>query len=301
MLEYRAKVKADTAVGATVPAQAAIVFDDNPAIATNTWTNTIGVVLPPSSGGFHPLVPSRILDTRNGVGGQTTKLGPGETRTLKVTDVGGVPAGFAPAVALNVTAVGASSFGHLSVWPTGKPQPTVSNLNFKPGQTVPNLVVVQVGTNGNVQLFNNEGNVDVLFDVAGYSADPALAAVSSGAYHPLVPERIVDSRSGVGGHTAKLGAGQTRAMTVTGVGGVPAGGVKAVVLNVTAVGPNGPSHLSIWPTGQDQPTVSNLNFVSGQTVPNLVVVQVGSDGKVNTFNNAGEVDVIFDIAGYISG
>lgn len=310
VMEYRAKVKADTAVGATVPAQASIVFDDNPAIETNTWTNTIGVVLPPTSGGFHPLVPARILDTRSGVGGPAVKLGPGETRTVKVTDVGGVPAGFASAVALNVTAVGASSFSHLSVWPTGKPQPTVSNLNFKTGQTVPNLAVVQVGTDGNVQLFNNQGNVDVLFDVSGWfdfgggstvGMPAAVPEVGTGSpYVPLVPSRIMDTRSGIGGPQAKLGPGETRSVRVTDSGGVPAAGVKAVVLNVTAVGPSSFSHLSLWPSGASMPTVSNLNFPTGQTVPNLAIVQVGTDGNINLFNNQGNVDVLFDVAGYFA-
>ena len=46
--------------------------------------------------------------------------------------------------------------------------PTASNLNFGPGQTVPNLVIVKVGTNGNVKIYNAVGSVHVIFDVAGW-------------------------------------------------------------------------------------------------------------------------------------
>jgi NAD-specific glutamate dehydrogenase len=45
--------------------------------------------------------------------------------------------------------------------------------------------------------------------------------------------------------------------------------------------------------------VSNLNYVAGQTVPNLVIVKVGADGKINLTNSStGTVSLIADIAGY---
>ncbi len=43
---------------------------------------------------------------------------------------------------------------------------------------------------------------------------------------------------------------------------------------------------------------SNLNFVAGQTVPNLVMVKVGPGGIVNLFNSSGATDVIADVAGW---
>ena len=47
------------------------------------------------------------------------------------------------------------------------------------------------------------------------------------------------------------------------------------------------------------PTASNLNFVAGQTIPNLVVVPVGADGSIRLFNGSGgAVDLIADVAGY---
>ena len=52
------------------------------------------------------------------------------------------------------------------------------------------------------------------------------------------------------------------------------------------------------PSNATRPTASNLNFGPGQTVPNLVMVKVGPDGKVNVYNAAGQVHVIFDVVGY---
>ncbi|MCB1248630.1 MAG: hypothetical protein KDB36_04455, partial [Acidimicrobiales bacterium] len=168
VIEYRARTTAGTPVGDTIDAQASIVFDDNDAIATNTWTNTIGVVLPGDAGGYHPLVPARLVDTRSGLGGSAVWLGPGESRMVQVAGLGGVPASGAAAAVLNVTAVGPSAATHLSVWPAGAPMPTASNVNVPAGQTVANLAMVRLGDGGAVELFNNAGSVDVVVDVSGW-------------------------------------------------------------------------------------------------------------------------------------
>jgi hypothetical protein len=75
-----------------------------------------------------------------------------------------------------------------------------------------------------------------------------------------------------------------------------------VVMNVTVTAPTSPSYLSVFPTGLSQrPLVSNLNYVPSQTVPNLVVVPIGSDGRVDFYNNAGWTDVIADVVGWYQG
>lgn len=122
---------------------------------------------------------------------------------------------------------------------------------------------------------------------------------------PLSPKRIMDTRdNGSTVDGAALAEGPltiegSRVLKVTGRAGVPASGVDAVVLNVTVTRPTVGGHLTIWPAGQDRPTASNLNYLAGQTVPNLVVAKVGEDGYVEIANAAGEVDVIVDVAGWL--
>ncbi|MFC9587288.1 hypothetical protein ACFVJ8_31290, partial [Streptomyces yangpuensis] len=71
----------------------------------------------------------------------------------------------------------------------------------------------------------------------------------------------------------------------------------AVVLNVTATDPTTASYVSVFPDGTTRTSASNLNFTTGQTIPNLVIVPV-VNGKVSFYNNAGSVDLIADVAGY---
>jgi hypothetical protein len=129
----------------------------------------------------------------------------------------------------------------------------------------------------------------------------------SGTLTSLTPSRILDTRNGTGG-LSTFTPQQTQNLTVTGVGGVPASGVAAVLLNVTATNPTAAGWLTLFPADSSLPTASNLNFGAGQSVPNLVAVKVGhggaNEGKVAITNTGGipsgggTVDVIADVVGY---
>lgn len=254
---------------------------------------------------YIPLAPARVLDTRVGTGGTSAPVGAGGTIELKVTDAGGVPAAGGTAVALNVTATNVSGLeSYLTVWPSGSSRPLASNLNFIQGQTVPNLVIARVGVDGKISIFNNVGNVDVVADTQGYFAAPVAEPPLPGSvYHPANPARILDTRTGVGvpgGAQGQLGTGGTLDLQVTGQGGVPAN-ATSVVLNVTAADSPGPdSYLTVFPTGTSRPLASNLNFVAGQTIPNLVIAKIGSGGKVTIYNNLGSTVVVADVQGWFT-
>ena len=79
--------------------------------------------------------------------------------------------------------------------------------------------------------------------------------------------------------------------------GVPAT-ATAVVANVTVTGGTASSFASVWPSGQAQPNVSNLNFAAGQTIPNLVTVKIGTGGAIRIANAVDSVEVIVDVVGY---
>jgi hypothetical protein len=72
-------------------------------------------------------------------------------------------------VALNVTAVGATTPTYLTVWPDGSPRPTASTLNPSSAAAVANFDVVAIGADGYVDFYNAAGALNVLADIAGYS------------------------------------------------------------------------------------------------------------------------------------
>ena len=250
-------------------------------------------------GGYHPLPPVRIMDTRTGLGGvPASRLGPGASLTVQVAGLGGVPLTRLDAATLNVTVTNTSSAGYLTVYPQGDPQPTASNLNWVAGQTVANLVQVRLSDSGQATIFNAAGYTDVVFDVAGYVPAITTAPGPDGLYNPLNPARLLDTRTGNGGYSAPVSAGQTITFPVAGRGGVPASGAAAVVLNVTAADGTVPSYLTVFPAGSGQPVASSVNFSSAQAVPNRVVVKLGIGGQLSIFNALGSVNVIADVAGW---
>jgi hypothetical protein len=112
---------------------------------------------------------------------------------------------------------------------------------------------------------------------------------------PAVP--TIDAQfAGIGA----IGPAATTNLTVINRGGVPATGVGAVALNVTATNPTGNSYLTVWPTGAAQPLASNLNYGISQTVPNMVIVPVGANGQISIYNHAGSTHVIVDVVGWFS-
>jgi hypothetical protein len=274
------------------------------------------------TGLFNPLPPTRICDTRaesgdvnanqcNGEGAGTGTVGAGGSRTIQVTGEGGVPSSGVSAVVLNVTVTDTTQAGYLTVWPAGATQPLASNLDWVAGDTVPNRVIVPVGSGGQVTLYNSSGSTDVVVDVGGWFTDNSNSSATGASYVALSPTRICDTRAesadvtanqcnGNGTTTGTLTSGGVRTVQVTGLGGVPSNAV-AVVANVTVTDTSAASFLTVYPDGTTLPLASDLDWVAGATVPNLGVVKLGADGAVDTYNLSGATDAVVDVEGYYTG
>jgi uncharacterized protein (DUF1501 family) len=263
--------------------------------ATNVVVDVLGWFVPepvrPEAVGFAPVTPVRVCDSRDGVGLRRA-LGPRESAALRVAGTAGVPAG-ADSVVLNVTVTDTTAPGFLTVWDAGSPRPLASSLNWQRGDTVPNLVIAPVGTDGEILIYNSAGNTQVVVDVFGYFAEGRTATFTVAG-----PRRIADTRVGLGMRGGRVRAGDVVDLPIAGVGGVPAGAANAVVMNVTAVDPTAASFVTAWPAGSRRPWVSNLNLVPGRTSANLVVVALSDSGSVSLLNSAGSTDLVIDLLGW---
>ncbi|MFC1420883.1 PKD domain-containing protein [Streptacidiphilus cavernicola] len=227
---------------------------------------------------YNPVGPVRILDTR------TTghPVASGAAVTFAAAGTHTVPAN-AAGVLLNVTAVNTHTTGYLTAYGAGQTQPAVSNANWAPGQTVPALVTVPL-TNGSVVLRNSKsgGSVDFVADLVGYYDKTDNGTV----FMPSAPVRILDTRNGTG----QLGAGKTIRLHI--------GAAAAAALNLTATGGTHPGYLTAYPDGGTKPTASNVNYSNGQTVANMTVTPVGTDGYIDIYNGGtAPVSIIADLSG----
>lgn len=245
---------------------------------------------------FTGIAPVRLLDSRTEVGGWDRPLVAARPRDLLVRQPGnpsGVPRGATTAV-LNVTATDASTASFLAVRPSAAPA-GASNLNFAAGQTIANLVMVKIGSDGAITLDNSVGEVEVIVDLMGYF-DPTAGS----RFHGIDPTRVLDDRIGTG-LSGPWGPNETRTLAVAGVQGSPLpADATSVIANVTATGGTAASFVTVFPNGASRPNSSNLNFGSGQTIPNLVMVGIEPGGGVDLFNAHGSVDLVADAVGYFA-
>ena len=249
---------------------------------------------PTDGGGTVSVTPTRVLDTRIGLGGPKA-IASGADLALKVT--GGVVPTDALAVLINLTVASPTTAGYLAAYPAGLAAPTVSNVNFAVGQTTANLSLVKVGTGGMINIRSGAyADTDVVADIMGYITGSGTVGAFRAADQPV---RILDTRVG-NGRFGPIPANGDVKLQVTGRGGVPSSGVTAVVLNVTVTECRTPGYIAAYASGTTPPGTSNLNFVAGSTVPNQVVVAVGADGAVILHNaSPASVELIADIQGYI--
>ncbi|MEI6496353.1 MAG: DUF1501 domain-containing protein [Actinomycetota bacterium] len=259
----------------------------------NVIADVVGYFTPDSDCGLCTIDPARLVDTRDGTGGFTSPIEAGQWIDVQVTGIAGVPDN-AQSVALNITATQPTAASYLTVWPTGDTMPLASSVNMAPGQTIPNMVLARVGTGGKVSIFNAAGSTHVVVDVFG-----AFCEGATSRFVPVSPQRALDTRSGVGAPQGRVSRGEVP-VTLAGRSGVPATGCSAVLMNVTAVLASQGTFVTVFPSGRSRPASSNLNVVSGQVVPNMVLARLGDDGSSVLYNNSGTIDLVADVMGYFT-
>jgi hypothetical protein len=290
-LNFRAGGDVANAVTVTIGDGGRVSFFNNKG-TTHLLIDVVGYFQPTTGKRLTSTAPSRILDTRNAIGSVRSPIGEGESRVVQIT--GGVVPNGANAVVLNVTASEGTRGGYVSVVPGDQPaEPTTSSVNFGPNTIKANLVVVPLASDGTIRVFNKFGTTAAIADVLGYYSD------NGGTFAQLTPTRLLDTRNGIGVGVAPLGANTSLEFDVRGQGGVPAI-ARTVILNVTAASPTNTSYLTVYPNASSRPDASNLNFTAGAVVPNLVVANIGTDGKVRIYNNLGTVDVLADVVAWFN-
>ncbi|MEO8372887.1 MAG: BACON domain-containing protein, partial [Candidatus Solibacter sp.] len=291
-----ARVKADMAI-------VAAGINGSISIAASQTTNVVvdinGYFVPASGASdlaFYPVTPCRLVDTRIGTG---ALAGPAivasQNRTFPVlSSPCNIPAA-ARAYALNVTVIPSSSFGFLSIWPAGNPQPVVSTLNAPTGAVTANAAIVPSGDNGAITVIASH-SAALILDINGYFAPPGPGGLQ---FYPQTPCRIADTRDAAGAFGGpQMSASAQRDFLVTASAcGVPLT-AAAYSLNASVLPPAALGFLSLWGAG-GQPTVSTLNAYDGATMMNTALVPVGAGGVISAFTS-NLTHLLLDINGYFA-
>ncbi len=262
---------------------------------------------------YYPVAPCRAVDTRGPVysslpapyGNQRFQAR--ETRTLRLPGSPGCQLPAAAAYSLQMTLApgdltNGNAVAFVTAWPTGLPQPNISNMNAYFGYAVANSAITPASSNGSIDVYAYDAT-NLIIDVNGYFA-PDDGTGRGLSYYPVTQCRVMNTLnaqfSGSFGPPALI---PTPDRTVA----VPAGActglqftARAWALNAWVV-PAGAAmpYLSMWPSGTAWPNISQLNAFQGQTVANSGIVPAASNGSIDV-RVAATTHAAIEVAGYFA-
>ncbi len=258
-------------------------------------------------GTYWSSAPTRIIDTRYGIGAPKRQIGP---KSVLHVPVGGVYLGNGPsipyvgvsAVVVTLTVTGATASSFLIVYPTGSTRPTTSSINFTKGWTGANTVTVPVSAGESFDIYNESGSTQVIADIIGYYDGPNESDTGPASlYHPLAKDRrILDTRQPNEGGALPA----NHYMTVWDDFGSANADITAFAANVTVTGATASGYLTVWNGFNGIPNASIVNFGKGSTVANNAIIPTGVCNQVLTYptpSNCGDQPSISIFDGQTSG
>jgi hypothetical protein len=236
---------------------------------------------------YRPVAPCRLLDTRR----EPPQRVSATTVRVQVAGKCAVPGNVAAAV-LTLTAVGADAAGHVTAYPAASSRPNTSNINYVPGRTVANTVIVAVSGSGAIDIYTH-APVDIIVDVSGAFV-PVDGPVSAGRLVATTPTRLADTRRPTSG-LIESGSLDLRLPLPSSIP-ADATGVAVSLISVDAE----PGHLTVYPSGGARPNSSVLNTDGlNRTRATTVLAPVSRDGIMIHRVTPGHV--VVDLWGWFTG
>jgi len=252
---------------------------------------------------FVSIAPCRVVDTRGApgpFGGPTMDANTERDFAIPQGPCSNIPS-IAAAYSVNVTVVPWQGLNYLTIWPTGQTMPVVSTLNSYDGRVKANAAIVPAGSpNESVSVYVTN-KTDVIIDIDGYFAAPGTPDVTTLPFFPLTPCRVVDTRGPTGplGGPYLEGGSTPRIFPVLSSNCNIPDSAQAYSLNMTAIPHKTLNYLTVWPTGESQPTVSTINAPTGTVVANAAIVPVGTQGSIDVYVTD-DIDLLIDVDGFFA-
>jgi hypothetical protein len=141
---------------------------------------------------------------------------------------------------------------------------------------------------------------------APWSSSTTLAGAGSD-YVPVDPVRVLDTKSGLGlDQPCRLSAPPSwspprgdAVVRVTGVGALPADGVAAVAIRVTAYRTSGIAPTVFARSLATSTSMPVVSVLSSGSYAGTAVVPVADDGTIRLWVDRGGADVLVDVVGYV--
>jgi hypothetical protein len=261
---------------------------------TSLVLDVTGYFEPSTGDTYHPVTPSRILDSRHALGVAL----PFAANVPQSFPVRGVTVGSvtippeATAITANLTVAGQTQAGYVSLTPTPTATPGTSTINFPKSDVRANGLTIPIGADGTVSAVYKAtgGTANLILDVTGYYS-PSGGLL----YYPLNPGRRIDTRqalgvAGVGNGLSGIQGTSPRSVLVAGHDAVAAD-AAAITGNLTVTGQTAAGYISVTDASTTSPSSSTINFPLGDTRANGITAPLG------TAADAGELWFIYQPTG----
>ncbi|UMP05218.1 hypothetical protein [Amycolatopsis sp. EV170708-02-1] len=229
----------------------------------------------------------------------------GHNATTRIALTGKVPA-TATAITFSLTLSQPTVATYVTASPAATPRPTMSSVAAYPGGQGSNLITVKIGANRSIDLYNLAGTVQVEANLIGFYATDYGAL-----FTPVAPERVLDSRTGLGvfdGQARKIGPKSDLSYRVQ--RSIPSNAL-ALALNLTGYSATANTAITAWENRSTSEPPPSVHVVPGQTISVAVAPLVESlfgspatagDVVRTTYvhNRAGSIDVTADLSGYFT-
>ena len=235
-------------------------------------------------GGYVPLNPVQLLDTRTG---RVPALGGGGRTDLQVTGVGGVPSTRVSAVTLALTLLCPSQDAVLTAWPAGQGKPTATGLTVPAHGLRDGLVTVPVGAGGRVSLGLSAGVSDVLAAVVGYQSP-----VPPQRYLAVPPTTVYDTATAGG----PIRNGTSRSIALPTLAGLSGYRMVAVAAYVTSRGVRGNGAVSIASYQAAVPPVGAVRQTAGVGMTAFALLRP-AQGRLTLRSSGGDTNVSIQVVG----
>lgn len=261
--------------------------------STHVIVDVAGYYEPSASardGRFVEVTAGRLLDTRTDA--TQDRVLANETITIDVdARAPQFPAAQASAVVLRVTAANSPTRGYITAWRTGVPRPSTSNVNLSAaGEIASNLAIIPIGPDGAIQVYAST-DLDLTIDIVGYFTNATAAVDTAGMFVPVVPRRVLDTRS----LPFLLGAGSITTFDLLSPAAIV--GPVHLVANVTSTRSLGHGFVAL--TNSAAPATTGLIVSGGETRANLSITSEASAAMTHVFVSL-PTHVVIDVTGYFT-
>jgi hypothetical protein len=255
-------------------------------------TPTVTYGGPGGASAFTPVTSTQVFRPANPVPA-------GAVSAIKVTGIAGVPRG-ATAVATVLEAVNARGAGWFQLMGPGEVRGTASSLTVDQGRGSVTSIT-PIASDGTIRVTGSV-TANVRVSVIGFFTR-VTSQVRAGRFVAIPNARLLDTRSTsrVAWSGGRPVAGSIITVPVKGRGGLPSTPVRAVVLNVTVLGADGPGAVQVGVPGMPPGRWDSMLLTrAGQTLSSLVIAPVDVAGRIAVRTSVGS-HVVIDVRGWFTG